>query len=237
MTAPNKLLRSTRPARRASSRAKINAAHRGNTPNPPPEPKCYTVSHLTSRGRPLSFHNFDESYVQRLREGDFRTVEHFVNYFGGLLQLKLRSRLRSPQAVEDARQETFTRVLVALRDDKIRQPERLGAFVFSICKNVVREGDRYDQRDTPLEDGNGEDRDFPDRRVDVYGAYATKQTKERVRDILEKLTEMDRRLLRDVFLEERDKDEVCRDFGVTRDYLRVLLYRAKQSFKAEYLAG
>jgi len=31
-----------------------------------------------------------------------------------------------------------------------------------------------------------------------------------------------RRLLHEVFLEERDKDEVCRDFGVERDYLRVL---------------
>jgi hypothetical protein len=28
---------------------------------------------------------------------------------------------------------------------------------------------------------------------------------------------------------------VCRDFGVTRDYLRVLVHRAKQSFKLHYL--
>jgi RNA polymerase sigma-70 factor (ECF subfamily) len=49
------------------------------------------------------------------------------------------------------------------------------------------------------------------------------------------MPERDRRLLREVFLEERDKDEVCRDFGVDRDYLRVLLHRAKQSFKSMYL--
>ena len=30
-------------------------------------------------------------------------------------------------------------------------------------------------------------------------------------------------------------NEVCRDFGVDRDYLRVLLHRAKQSFKSLYL--
>jgi RNA polymerase sigma-70 factor (ECF subfamily) len=40
--------------------------------------------------------------------------------------------------------------------------------------------------------------------------------------------------LREIFLEEKDKDEVCRDFGVDRDYLRVLLHRAKQSFKSLY---
>lgn len=235
MTVANKLLQRTRRTRLSTARAKIQAAHRANSPVQLPEPKCYTVPHFSNWGRPLPFHNFDDSYLQRLRQGDFRTMEHFVSYFGNLLQLKLRSRLRSPQAVDDARQETFSRFLVALREDKIRQPDRLGSYVFSICKNVLREDHRSGQRDTPLEDGA--DQDFPDRRVDIFGSYATKETKEKVRDVLEKLPELDRRLLRDVFLEERDKDEVCRDFGVTRDYLRVLLFRAKQSFKTVYLGG
>jgi RNA polymerase sigma-70 factor (ECF subfamily) len=235
LTIPARVLRRNRSARLTTTRAKIQAAHRGNNPTLLPEPKCYTVSQFSSRGHALPFHNFDESYVQRLRQGDFRTMDHFVSYFGDLLQLKLRSRLRSPQAVEDVRQETFVRVLAAVRDDKIREPERFGSYVFSICKNILLEGHRVAQRDTSLEDG--EDQDFPDRSVDIFGAFAAKQTKEKVRDVLEKLPELDRRLLRDVFLEERDKDEVCRDFGVTRDYLRVLVYRAKQSFKVEYLAS
>jgi RNA polymerase sigma-70 factor (ECF subfamily) len=42
-------------------------------------------------------------------------------------------------------------------------------------------------------------------------------------------------LLKAVFLDERDRDEVCAEFGVDRDYLRVMLHRAKQEFKAEYV--
>ena len=42
-------------------------------------------------------------------------------------------------------------------------------------------------------------------------------------------------MLKAVFLDERDRDEVCREFGVDRDYLRVLLHRAKQEFKNEYV--
>jgi RNA polymerase sigma-70 factor (ECF subfamily) len=38
-----------------------------------------------------------------------------------------------------------------------------------------------------------------------------------------------------VFLEERDREDICREFGVDREYLRVLLHRAKQVFKVEYL--
>jgi RNA polymerase sigma-70 factor (ECF subfamily) len=45
----------------------------------------------------------------------------------------------------------------------------------------------------------------------------------------------DRDLLKAVFLDEKERDEVCREFGVDREYLRVLLFRAKQEFKTEYL--
>jgi len=181
----------------------------------------------------LQLQSFDQSYVERLQAGDFRTQEHFVAYFSELIQLKLRSRLSSPQAIEDVRQETFSRVFAALRDGKIRQPDRLGAFVNSMCNNVLLEHYRANSRDDSLDDD--QERDFPAPNVDVLGAIANQQMAEKIREILEEMPERDRRLLREVFLEERDKDAVCKDFGVDREYLRVLLYRAKQSFKVLYL--
>ena len=181
----------------------------------------------------MQLQSFDESYVERLQAGDFRTQEHFVAYFSELIQLKLRSRLHSPQAIEDVRQETFTRVFAALRGGKIRQPDRLGAFVNSMCNNVLLEHYRASSRDSSLDDE--EQQDFPATNVDVLGAVAAKQMREKIREILEEMPERDRRLLREIFLEERDKDAVCKDFGVDRDYLRVLLHRAKLSFKSLYL--
>jgi RNA polymerase sigma-70 factor (ECF subfamily) len=35
-------------------------------------------------------------------------------------------------------------------------------------------------------------------------------------------------------LEERDKDLICKEFGIDRGYLRVLLHRAKSSFRGEW---
>jgi RNA polymerase sigma-70 factor (ECF subfamily) len=182
----------------------------------------------------LQFQAFDAPYVERLRSGDFRTQEHFVAYFSELIQLKLRARLRSPQAIEDVRQETFVRVFAALRSPGgIRQPERLGAFVNSICNNVLLEHYRASSRSDSLDDEP--QNELPDPVMDVLGAVAAKQMEEKVREILDEMPERDRRILREVFLDERDKDDVCRDFGVDRDYLRVLLHRAKQSFKSLYL--
>jgi len=185
------------------------------------------------RGKFLQFQSFDGAYVERLRAGDFRTQEHFIGYFTELIQIKLRSRVKSAPAVEDLRQETFARFFTALRDGKILQPDRLGAFVNSICNNVLLEYYRAGLRNNSLdEDSKGE---IAAGGPDAVSILAARQMDKEVREILEKMSERDRRLLREVFLEERDKDEVCREFGVDREYLRVLLHRAKQSFKSLYL--
>jgi RNA polymerase sigma-70 factor, ECF subfamily len=183
------------------------------------------------RGKYLEFHSFDEAYVERLRAGDSRTQEDFGAYFSTLIQVKLRSRLQSREAIEDVRQETFARFYSALREGKILHPERLGSFVNSICNNVLLEHYRAAARHISLDD---EQKDLRACAIDLLGALSAKETEKKVREILDQLSERDRRLLREVFLEERNKDEVCRDFGVDREYLRVLLHRAKQSFKTLY---
>lgn len=180
----------------------------------------------------MEFYSFDEGYLRRLRERDFQTEQHFVAYFSQFLQLKLRSRLRSPQAVEDIRQETFVRVLKLLgTEGGIRQPDRLGAFVNSICNNVLQEYYRSAARLTPADENAKEP---PSLAIDLEGLLVTRQTRQQVLRVLGQLNERDRQLLRAIFWEEKDKDEVCRDFGVDRDYLRVLLHRAKQNFRVFY---
>lgn len=181
----------------------------------------------------MQFEAFDSAYVERLRSGDFRTQEHFVAYFSQLIHLKLRSRLRSPQDIEDLRQETFARVFAALRKEQgIRDPERIGAFVNAVCANVLRE--RY--RQPSGESLEEEHTKIPDKGVNMIDIISFKQTQEKVREILEELPERDRRIIREIFIEERDKDDVCRDYGINRDYLRVLLHRAKRVFKSHYLS-
>lgn len=182
----------------------------------------------------MQFHTFDEGYVENLRAGDAATQEHFVSYFTDLLHLKLRSRLRSPHAIEDVRQETFARVFASLRKEQaLRQPERLGAFVNSVCNNVLLEHYRSVNRTEPLETEGRPDPPAGD--ANVLDVLAAGQLGDKVREILLKMPSRDRAVLKAVFLDEKDREEVCREFGVDREYLRVLLFRAKQDFKTEYL--
>jgi RNA polymerase sigma-70 factor (ECF subfamily) len=181
----------------------------------------------------LQFQSFDADYVARLCAGDSETQEHFVAYFTGLLQVKLRSRLQSLHAIEDVRQETFARVFAVLRRDGLRQPERLGPFVNTVCNHVLLEHFRSSRRSQSHD--TAEPNELPAPGANALDIAWTRQLKDKVREILLGLDPRDRALLSAVFLEERDRDEVCRQFGVDRDYLRVLLHRAKQEFKSEYI--
>lgn len=183
--------------------------------------------------RLLQFIGFDAGYLERLQRGDVHTERHFAAYFGELIRLKMRSRLSSAEAIEDVRQETFVRVLTMVRADEIREPERLGALVNSVCNNVLLEHYRAKRRTAASIDEVPEE-SFVAAEPTGTGAES-REAQLLVRKILSDLPERDRRLLQLVLLEERDKDAVCAELGLSREYLRVLVHRAKQSFKHFYV--
>lgn len=185
--------------------------------------------------RRLQFTAFDATYLERLQSGDARTAQHFTAYFSELIKLKLRSRLQSRDAIEDVRQETFVRVFALIRAEQgIRHPERLGALVNSVCNNVLLEHYRSNRRIDSSIDEEPEGVMVAEG-MSASGLLEVDDAERLVRTILSGLSERDRRLLQCVLLEERDKDEVCAELGLSREYLRVLVHRAKQAFKASYM--
>ncbi len=182
---------------------------------------------------PLSrqFQSFDSDYLRRLAGGDAAVEHHFSSYFGDLLRLKLRARIKSPQLIDEIRQETLLRVLRTVRDAGVKHPERFGAFVCSVCNNVMMEAIRTEMRyeSSPLAFEPIDERD------DMQLRLVDRQRRQEVKVVLDELPDKDRELLRMFFLEECTKSEICRRFKVGNDYLRVLLHRAKMRFRSTHL--
>jgi RNA polymerase sigma-70 factor (ECF subfamily) len=182
----------------------------------------------------VEFVTFDADYLARLRNRDAATQSHFVQYFSELIQLKLRSRVASREAIDDIRQETFTRVLLMLRrEDGIRQADRLGSLVNSVCNHVLQEFYRSQKKSGSALDEEPEST-FVDSRPTPLSQMESADRSRVVRLCLQGLPPRDRQLLQSVLIEECDKDELCEQMGVTREYLRVLVHRAKQSFITSY---
>jgi RNA polymerase sigma-70 factor (ECF subfamily) len=181
-------------------------------------------------------YEFDRDYLDRLSTGDPETEAHFSRYFRDLLLIKLRSRLRSPTHVEDAIQETFLRVLRVVRQPGgIQSPGGFGSFVNSVCNNVLFELYRSHSRTSSLGEDTGAQ--IVDTHDDAEVSVVLDEERARVRKVLATLPPKERQILDWLFFEERDKDEICRTLGIDRNYLRVLVHRAKQRFKAEYVGS
>jgi RNA polymerase sigma-70 factor (ECF subfamily) len=173
---------------------------------------------------------FDQQFLNALRDRNADAEDLLVSHFTRPVQLKLRARLRNPELVQDACQEAFLRVLNYFRSGKtLDNPSSLPGFIHSVCHNIslemLRAHTRHDQmfNDVP---------DPPDPRLSPESQMVTTERKDLVRRILDEMPERDRRLLKRVFLEEEDKDLVCKEFQVDRSYLRVLVHRARTKFRA-----
>jgi RNA polymerase sigma factor (sigma-70 family) len=180
----------------------------------------------------LEFELFNADYVKLLTIGDPETEAHFALYFGRFVSLKTRSRRLAPDIADDVRQETLCRVLLKLRQGRgVSAPERFGAFVNSVCNNVILEVSRRRAREvspTTLATAPA------DARIDMDDWLISGERKELVQQVLKELAEKDADILREVFYENLDRKEICRKFKVKEDHLRQLLHRAKAKFEIAY---
>lgn len=151
---------------------------------------------------------------------------------------KLRQRLRLKVRydvgfycpdVDDIVQETLARYLTATQELKIQNPEAVGAFLNGVCRNVISEYRRRNLRDEPMPEV------VPEPPRNGIGDADLFELRQAIAQGLEGLSERDRRVLRSFYLEEKSKEEILLETGLTDDNFRVVLCRAKERFRAIYL--
>ncbi len=126
-------------------------------------------------------------------------------------------------------QETFLRVLLYFRSGKtLRTASSLPSFVKAVSIYVSLEMLR--------ERGQGASsaEELPERidgLKDPESMAVFGEQREIVRRALRQVDDKDAHLLRRVFFEEADKDQICRELSISRQYLRVMVHRAKLRFR------
>jgi len=174
----------------------------------------------------MDFFSFDDAYIRRLLDGDPATVEHYFKYFNFFLRQTLHGRVPFSD-IDDVIQDIHTRVWAYLKSGKeIRESGKFGAFVFRFRDNIVHER-RRDRSTDGLEDIYSAD-------ADTLRDLLQKERDSQVTTMLDSLLRRDAAILRAVYIDERDKDEVCRELGIDRNYLRVLIYRALEKCRDKF---
>jgi len=155
--------------------------------------------------------------------------KHFVRYFGHLIRVVVLARAGAWRLVEDVQQETFLRVLRILdKEGGLKNPERLGALVYSVCRRVLAEQLR--QQGEGVRQG---EQDEPSYHVLMDEGLIRWENHRAVERALSVLTPIERQAVRMVFLEELDRRQVGQHLGLSPDYLRVVLCRAKARLRKQ----
>ncbi len=127
------------------------------------------------------------------------------------LQIMALRALGDPEAAEEAVQETLVRALEALRDGRLSDPGKLGAFVRGIARHVITDIHRARQRTAPLRTAPGADP--ASTANDPLAALVTAEERERVRLALTQLSASDREILRLSFFEGLGPVDIAERLG------------------------
>jgi RNA polymerase sigma-70 factor (ECF subfamily) len=133
--------------------------------------------------------------------------------------------------VDDVVQETLTRFVTALKDNKIHNPDNIGGFLSGVCNNVILEYRRRLWREA------GPEPPGPPHEASVAAEAGAVELRDAIQAALNQLSDRDCEILTAFFIQERDKAEICRTTGLTDAQFRVALFRAKDRFRKIYRDG
>jgi RNA polymerase sigma-70 factor (ECF subfamily) len=169
--------------------------------------------------------------VERIRAGDPAAETELVErYRHGLLYL-LRRVTGDPASSEDVFQETFQVLLRRIRAGELREPDKLDGFVRQTAKNLaMKERHRSGQRTGAAE--WEPDRGPADPEEGQLVRLLREEQARLVRQVLGELrSARDRQVLFRYYLAGHDKEEICRDLGLSSLNFNLVLFRARERFR------
>jgi RNA polymerase sigma-70 factor, ECF subfamily len=149
--------------------------------------------------------------------------------FPGLRALILR-RVRDPEVAADILQDAAVTTLEKLRNGEIANPENVGGYLYRVALNHLRNHRRKDRSAVSTSD-DIESLASPDSEVD-WNLIGRPQWTAAVRRVLGELpTARDRDLLTRFYLQDEDKDHICRELDLTEEHFNRVIFRARNRFR------
>jgi RNA polymerase sigma factor (sigma-70 family) len=143
----------------------------------------------------------ERDLLERIRRGDRDAGQELVKRYRCLIAAAARRVLYSPADVDDVVQETF--VILLVNSAQIRQPERLGPWLWTTATNLARRTARRNDRQRPTDDVDAR----ADVDIDVSDDFDRDldraQDREALQEALASISAEERQLIGMLTVEER----------------------------------
>jgi RNA polymerase sigma-70 factor, ECF subfamily len=149
--------------------------------------------------------------------------------YPGLRALILR-RVRDPEVAADILQDAAVTTLEKLRSGEIAHPEKLGGYLYRVALNHLRNHHRKDR--TALSSAEALD-DLPAPMNDPdWENVGRPQWATAARRMLEEMpVARDREILVRFYLDDEDRNTICRELGLSEEHFNRVIFRARNRFR------
>ena len=173
----------------------------------------------------------DAEVVRRIAAGpDHEAEGELFRRMAPRIRLYGLRHLRDRHAADDLTQQVLITTLEALRDGRLREPEKLASFILGTCRMTVIDLRRSAQRRARLLEQFGVDLLPPQ-------PSAPELDHDQLTRCLERLRERERTVVVMTFYDERTGADVAGFLGVSESHLRVIRHRAIQQLRGCMGAG
>jgi RNA polymerase sigma-70 factor (ECF subfamily) len=157
--------------------------------------------------------------------------EQFIRQHYPGLQAHLQRRIGDASIAAEMLSEAIATAIVHMRQGRIAQPERLAGYVYRVAMNLYRNYRREFDNRAELRAGGDDIQQLPgDSNVDDgLEAGIVRE----VRTIVAALpTARDREIVKRFYLDEEEKDDICRSLGLAPLHFDKVVFRARQRLRA-----
>lgn len=163
--------------------------------------------------------------------GEDAISDQFVRQHYAGLQALLQRRIGDPAVAAEMLNEAVATAIVHTRQGRVAQPERLAGYVFRVALNLYRNYRREFDNRAELRAGG-------DAIQELHGAAGADEGLEagivrEVRAIVASLpTARDREIVKRFYLDEEDKEQICRSLGLAPLHFDKVIFRARQRLRS-----
>ncbi len=172
----------------------------------------------------------DDIYIQQILKGNVNSYRYLVNKYKNMVFTIARDITKADLIAEEVAQDTFLKAYQNL--ERFKRKAKFSTWLYKIAVNESLRRIRKKR----LKYENLEDLPVNDHQIgmepDAIANMHEEEQKEMIRNILDKLNNNESLILRLFYLEELTIEEISKITKLTRNNIKVILYRARKNFAA-----
>ncbi|HTF94504.1 MAG TPA: sigma-70 family RNA polymerase sigma factor [Cellvibrio sp.] len=170
---------------------------------------------------------YTSQLVARIRNGDRLAEQQLIEHYRRGLSLVIH-RQTTADIAKDVLQETWRVAIENIRNGALREPEKLASYLVQVGRNQVIMYYRRHKNSGVNGDNHPEEEDHQG----PLELLEAEQTQHMARHLLKELAvARDREILYRYYLQEEEKEHICRDMNLTDLHFNRVIHRAKQRLR------